>query len=438
MVYFSVSEGKPLLIKGIEKDLYKTRLKAEKFSQLDIKISNTSTTTFYLTHFYSYVLPLKIGDCFNELGQYEKAEEYFLMSSKYSYLNKKIEGTVLWIRLARNTIEWGDSLYKEEDLDNAKTQYSKLISEDGNVPNSFFYNTTSLSIPGDQSKTLIQNLLQRPLPAVNWEIAYYVLTASSRLQQILSGLDFYGLLLSPIHTFEYLQSVAKTFAQQTIQAEREFISFKNHEELEEETRRDLETAKAIADVEAQGRWEQYQAAIEDEQAAKKAHQLSIKRRDDMIDQRNQYASSSSAQIWGQAASAALSGGEDAYWSEISELADKLARGETISGPGPKLAAAQILYAGRKSRDYELQKMQDTIDQLTLAIDIAKDQAEAATRFKNAAEIAWQAAVQRAEMADAALDAFDNELFTPESWGKMARIMRDISRSYLYRAIEFPN
>jgi hypothetical protein len=435
MVYINVEGGNEPGVDAITKNIYEARVVATQFRDLDFMIFDFSTITFYLTHLYAYVLPLKMGDCFNELGQYSKAEEYFLTASKYSYVNKKIEGTVLWIRLARNAVEWGDSFYKEEDLQNAKIQYSKLITEESVVPNnSFLYTTAALSIPADQSRNLIQNLSSRPLPDVNWEIAYYVLTANSRLQQILSNLDFYGLLLSPIHTFEYLQSVARSFSQQAIQAEREFINFKNHEELEEATRRDLETAKAMARAEAQGRWELYQAAIEDEQATQKAHQLAIKRRDDAITQRDQYASSSMAQIWGQAAATALSGGEDAYWSEISELADKLARGETIHGPGPKIAAAQILYAGRKSRDYELKKMQDTIDELTRAIGIAKDQLDAATRHKNAAEIAWQAAVQRASMAGAALDAFDQELFTPESWGRIANVIRDIARSYLFQAI----
>jgi hypothetical protein len=435
LTYISASGGKPPSPDAFVRDIYQTRLVAKAFAQIDFKIVDTSTTTVYLTHLYAYVLPVKIADCFHEMGQYAKAEEYYLMAAKYTYLNKAIEGTALWLRLARNAIEWGDCIYKAEDLPKAKIHYAKLITDDGKVPPaSFLYTDAALAVPASQARTLIQNLLTRPLPAVNWEIAIWVLTASARLQQILSGLDFYGLLLSPIHTFEYLQGVARAFAQQAIQAEREFVNFKNHQELEEANRRDLETAKAMADAEAQGRWEQYMAAVEDEQAAQKGLDLATKRRNDAIAQRDAYAASSAAQIWAQAAASALSGGEDAYWSEISELADKLARGETIHGPGPKLAAAQLLYAGRKTRDYELKKMQDIIDELTQAIAVAQDQAQAATRRKNVAEIAWQAAVQRAQMADAALDAFDSELFTPESWGKMAGVMRDIARSYLFQAI----
>ncbi len=419
MVVFSVGSGLLPSVAQLTNDVYRSRLATTRFKDLAWHIVDPSTTTFYLTHLYAYALPVKIGDCFHELGQYEKAEEYYLIAARYTYLNKEVEATGLWIRLARNAVEWGDALYKDENLNGAKAQYTKLIAENATAPNSFLYTTASLTSPATAARTLIQNIQVRPLPDVNWEIAFNVLTANSRLQQIAQGLDFYGLLLSPIHTFEYLQSVARGFAQEAIQAEREFVNFKTREELEAATRRDLETAKAMAQAEADGRLQQYLAAQEDESAAQKAHELATKRRDDAVTQRNNYASVSSAQIWAQSAAAALGGGEDAYWSEISELADKLGRGETIHGPGPKLAAAQILRAGRKTRDYELKKMQDTIDELTKAIGIAKDQWDAAKRRTAANEIAWQAAVQRAQMADAALDAFDNEFFTPESWGKMA-------------------
>lgn len=414
--------------------IYKGRINAKRYADLKWKIADTSTTTFYITHLYAYSLLVKIGDALNALGHYKQAEANYLQASKYTYLNKQVEASLLWNRLARNIIEWGHSLYKKEDLPGAKALYAKVITENETVPSSFLYKSKPLEVPATTAKQLIQKILQRPLPSINWEIAINVLTAYTYLQQILDGLDFYGLTLSPIHTFEYLQGVARGFAQEAIQAEREFVNFKSREEAEEATRRDLETTKAMAQAEADARYQQYLAAQEDESAAKSAYDLVVKRRNDAQTQRTQYASASWTQIWSQAAAAALGGGEDAYWSEISELADKLDRGETISGPGPKLAAAGILSAGRKTRNYELQKMQDNINQLTQAINVAKDQWDGAKRRTAATELSWQAAVQRTQMADAALTAFDEEFFTSETWGKMVDIMRDIAHSYLFRAI----
>jgi hypothetical protein len=434
IVSFNVGASLPLNAEKVTSELYQPRIAAKKFVDINLQFIGPISTSAYLAHLYGYVLPVKIGDCCHEMGQFAKAEEYYRQAAGYSFLNLEIEATALWIRLARNAIEWGNALYKAEDINGAKAQYSKLITETATVPASYFYTTTSLNVPANSARTLIQNLTTRPLPSLNWEIAIAVLNAHYWLQQILQGLDYYGLLLSPIHTFEFLQSVARGFAQEAIQAEREFVTFKNHEELEAATRRDLETAKAMAAAEAEARLQQLLAAQEDQSAATRAVQLATQRRDNAIAQRAAYATTSAKQIWAQAAAAALSGGEDAYYSEISELADKLARGETIEGPGPKLAAAQILRAGRKTREYELQKMQDTINELTTAVTIAQDNAQAAARRTAAAEIAYQAALQRSQMADAALQAFDDEFFTPESWGRMADIMRDISRGYLWRAI----
>jgi hypothetical protein len=88
----------------------------------------------------------------------------------------------------------------------------------------------------------------------------------------------------------------------------------------------------------------------------------------------------------------------------------------------------------KTREYELKKMQDTVDELTAAITVAQNQLDSAKRRTAAAEIAYQAALQRTQMAQEALNAFDDEFFTPDTWSKMANIMRDISRDFLYRAI----
>jgi hypothetical protein len=296
------------------------------------------------------------------------------------------------------------------------------------------YNTASLAGAATTAKTLIANLNARPVPVAFGEIAILVLAAYGKLQQIAQGLDFFGLLLTPIHTFEYLQGVARGFAQEASQAEQQFINYKTRQEASEQTRRDLEATSAMAHAEADAKFWQYQSAQDDAKAAQAALDLANKRVADATAERAAYAASSSAEIWGQAAAAALQGGQDAMYNDISELADKLARGETISGPGPKLAAAQILYSGRKTQAYELKKMQDNIDELTKGVAVSIAQRDSAAARTISAEVEYQAATMRANLADAALDAFDNNFFTPETWSKMADVMRAISREYLFRGI----
>ena len=130
---------------------------------------------------------------------------------------------------------------------------------------------------------------------------------------------------------------------------------------------------------------------------------------------------SEAEIWAQAAAQALSG-----WARTrcparsaSSLTSSLAA-RPSADPGPSLRRRRPSSAGRRTQDYELQKMQDNIEELNAAIDIARRSSTRAQARASAAEIAWQAALQRAQLADAALEAFDNDFFTPETWQQDGR------------------
>jgi tetratricopeptide (TPR) repeat protein len=146
----------------VVKQVYQTRVGAATFASLGWQIIDTSSTTFYLTQLYAHAVPVKIGDCYFQLGLFAKAEEYYLQASTYTYLNTQIEATSLWIRLAQNAVEWGDALYKNEDTAGATAQYTKLINADASVPNSFLYLTASLTDPATAAKTLIHKLKIRP------------------------------------------------------------------------------------------------------------------------------------------------------------------------------------------------------------------------------------------------------------------------------------
>ncbi|KQV14820.1 MULTISPECIES: hypothetical protein [unclassified Kitasatospora] len=432
---FSVHTDPGAMTEHLSELVYAGRLTAATTADLRLVSVDAASTAAYLTHLYCYALLVRCADVQHALGRYQQAEEDYLAAAGYSFLNPGSEALSLWVRLARNALEWGHACYRAEDFTGARAQYTKLVAEDSTVPAaSLLFTTAGLTAPADTARDVIAHLGDRPLPELQWEIAQHLLSALSYLVQLAEGLDFYGLLLSPIHTFEYLQSVARGFAQEAVQAEREYVNFRSRQQIEAATRRDLETMRAMARAEAQGREEQYRAAQADAAAAQRAVDLAVRRRDDAVAQRDAYAAASWTQIWSQAAATAQGMGSDSWFNEISELADKLDRGESISGERGKLAAAYTLRAGRRNREYELAKMADGIAELTAAIPVAQAQAASAQHAAKAAEIAWQAALQRVQLADAALTAFDANEFTPEAWSAMADVMRDISRDYLWRAI----
>src|SRR5262249_52279283 len=152
--------------------------------------------------------------------------------------------------------------------------------------------TASLAGPAATATTLIQNLAVRPVPLAYGEISILILTAYSKLRQIAQNLDFYGLLLTPIHTFEYLQGVARGFAQEASQAEQQFINYTARQEAAEQTRRDLEATSAMAHAEADAKFWQHQSAQDDAKAAQAALDLANKRVTDAVNEKNAYQASS--------------------------------------------------------------------------------------------------------------------------------------------------
>lgn len=418
----------------VAQNFYEVRVAATEFTKLAIVLDEAASMSLYINHLYSFTLALKIGDALHALGRYAQAEQSYRQAASYKYLNTTFEATAVWLKLAANTIAWGDTAYKNEEIVGAKAQYAKLVSDAFGVPASFLYATGGLSKPAQIATQAIEALGTGPASRANAEIAWYVLIAASRMQSILDGLDFYGILLSPIHTFEYLQGVARGFAQAAIQAEREFVNFTTQQEAETATRRDLETMKAMAVAEAEAKVEAAKAAHDDVAAAQAAVDLAVERRDNAQQQRDKYASVSWSQIWATAAAQALGGGQSAMVATVTALADRLDAGETISGAGPLLAAAVTFSSGRKTRKYELAKMDDNIAELATSITIAQEMLDGAAARARVADLAAQASQQRADMAGEALEAFDSEMFTPEIWSKMAWVMRGISTSYLDDAV----
>jgi len=110
-------------------------------------------------HLYGYLLPLKIGDSYYALGLFAKAEEYYSIALNYEFLNLHLEAFALWIRIARNILDWGSALYKQEDVTAAKVQYERIIKQDGTHPiGSILYSEAPLTNPSDSALTFIHCL----------------------------------------------------------------------------------------------------------------------------------------------------------------------------------------------------------------------------------------------------------------------------------------
>ena len=191
------------------------------------------------------MIPQALGDCYQQLGNFQRAEEYYLQAAAYTYINLALEAPAPWVRLAQNALLWGDHLYRQEQIDACKEVYGKVVGSDGTAPAGPLYDLVAFAGPATEAKKVLAAIADSASAGVDPGLALPIVTIWQRWQYLLGGLDYYGTSYTPIFTFEYLQQVALGFAQQAIQAEQEYVNFQVHAEAEAATRRGLRGRTAL-------------------------------------------------------------------------------------------------------------------------------------------------------------------------------------------------
>lgn len=429
--------------------VYQPRIDADDIRALSLRITAPGVITAHLPHLYAFVIPQALGDCYHELGKFARAEEHYLDAAEYSYLNRRYEAPALWARLAENAVAWGDHEYRREEIETCMGIYGRLVTEDGEAPDdSPLYTIEAFASVADDAREIIERLNEEdpfgvdantsgeiadPLSGFDPSVTRPLAITWARWSYLTAGLDFFGTTFTPIFTFEYLQAVAEEFAERAIGAEREFVNFQTRAEAEAATRRDLESAAALAEAEADVRREQYLGAVDEWQATQRAVDLAETRVQNAREDLDNYRTAGRWQYQTQSIAAAHGANEDWHGNEIRDLASDIERG-SWEGDSGKLAAAATYLGGKKSYEYQTARLENTVEDLEATIPIAREQAQAAEHRRRAAHRALLASLQRGRLAKEALDAFDDELFTPELWRRMALMMRGLARDYKETAI----
>lgn len=388
-----------------------------------------------LPHLYHLVLPIKMGDCYQRLGEFAAAQEQYLRAARYQFINLEAEAPNLWQRLAENVLAWGDSLYREEETQQALPIYGLIMTPQTVAANSVLYTTVSLAPTGAVVKGWIEALVNgTPLPDLNPAVAHVLHSVRKRWAYINAGLDFFGDLATavPPFTFKYLQEVARYFAQRAIQGEQRYIDFYTRFEQGQMTRREIQNANEVARLGVEVAQQNEAAAQATVAAAQASVALADLRHTNAQDQLDEF--------------------NDVAW-ELESLAGHIARGSAWTGgdlpnlhysaegrydfDGPKHEVLQKLTSRQTaiSNDLQRQRMQDTIAELNAARGISQAQRAIADARLAGARIETQIAQARARQSQEMLDAFNSQLFNPEQWLAMAGLMRVLSATALDRAIE---
>jgi tetratricopeptide (TPR) repeat protein len=420
----------------LKQKIYQTRVTATTLGGLRTFEELDSNFVAYLTHIQGFTIPMSIGDCYLELGEFDKALLWYQRARDYSFLNQLIEAPAVWLKMANAFLRWGDLFFKNGDKAEARARYEKIVRI--TAPNLDLTSPLYLSPVFDGLRAQVEAILAAPQPldvdVHNPAIARVVLLAQANLQNIASGIDVPLLSLDreqiPVFTFEYLQNVARYFAEHAIQAERTYINFKTSAEQEEFTRSMLENAVDLERANETLEQKKVQIAADQKAAMDANLAYAQKQLDNARGLKSDFAG--------------VSLQENALDAEITYVGaptteyDFSGYGQYGISDGEHRAdeVLRTLTERRRelSREFELRNMDRRISELEAARVVAQAQQTIAQHQVEAAQLQSQIATLRRQQAEQQLTQFDSQEFTPDLWNRLANEIKAISESYLQQAI----
>jgi len=406
------------------------------------------------------VADLGWAGCELQIGNFQAAEFIYEETATLPFYPplSPVQAAFVFQQLGTVFLDWGDALFRNEQFSDALAQYTKVLTVDGKPANSELFTLTQLQPPAMDAVKIIDNLPaliagQTTAQAldVNPLIAALFVNVQQQLIKLNNGLDYWGHRTNtvPIWTFDYLQGAAVNFAQFAINAERDFINFQERSDQGSATRQQLAqlASQSTAEVDAAGA--QAAAVAAEAQAYATGADLANRRVDDANAAAAEYAQTSGLSIQYQAMQSQLQGGDGGSIPLLNGIADTFMAGGNVTisdnlNAGSDLygvysrnnvAAGAQLTAARLNQQYEVDSLQRTAGQMTIAAKQAAEEAAAGQARVAAAQAATAVARLHAEGAQQNLQAFDSQTFTPEVWQRMADAMWRLYRRYLDMALK---
>src|SRR5260221_6865070 len=116
---FSWSAGDAPPLDKIRSAIYEARVSLTSLIDLFNSPAEPSDVALDLPHDYYYVIPLGLAECYQALGDFAAAEGHYFEAAAYRFLNSAIEAPYLWQRLATLYLDWGNSLFRNDEAADA-------------------------------------------------------------------------------------------------------------------------------------------------------------------------------------------------------------------------------------------------------------------------------------------------------------------------------
>ncbi len=400
-------------------------------------------TIAYLTHVSQWVIPVAMGDCHAALGSYGAAERDYLQCLDYPYLNEVVEVVTLWVRLADLYVDWGDQLYRQARNDvsrfgAARKKYEQVILVGDEVNDSSpLYSHQRFTKLRARASAIIQNLFIAKVPNTdNPRLALALARARMQIRKIDAKLNYIGLgVYVPPFSFEYLQNVARYFAQHSAQVEQMYIQFQTSGENEElrvqQMQQQAELADASVELEQRG-LDEAESGVDVAQTNRDAalQQLANAQATaaDFDAVAGELLELAAIQAWSQAAAV----------DEDDEVKQTVNGHTYYSSDGKRRSLVLYDLAKQRARitnDLEENRLNREIAAADAYKDLADEQIDQAEARVDVAEQRIVIAQLQKTHAQENLEFLSSKEFTSSMWYDMAREARRIAGRYLDGAIE---
>jgi hypothetical protein len=410
------------------------------------------------------------AETLHQLGLYLQAAQSYALVAQGNPIPIPLTATdvaFIWLRWAQLGLDWGDALFRNsnelnDQLQGASDIYQSVVvvvNGVASVPDpqthpSPLYQTPSLKPAADAAATIIANLpglisgqTTVQTLGLNPLQAAVIIEVYRQVVKIQSGLDYWGHWHNtvPIWNFDYLQSIAINFAQLAISAERDFINFQDRNDQSRFTRQQLAQMVSQAGAEVDAANDHIRAAAAERGAYQSGAALADLRATDARANADEYANLSPLSMQFSALATQISGGDQGDLGQLNYLADQAMAGASVTFTGSQSdlfnnshgagAAAAQLAAARLNREYEVDSLRRTADEMGVAaLQAQQEVATAQARLTTAVATATVARLHAAA-AQQNLQAFDAQTFTPDTWLRMADLMWRLYRRYFDMALK---
>ena len=420
----------------LQAQIYQPRITAATLEGLRFYEEVEVNFVAYYVHLYYFVLPVAIGDTYVGMGLYEQGITEYNRVLAYPFLNTGIEGHYLWLKIAEATLQWGNTLYRREQRAAAAEKYARIIGSDGAIPaGSALYQGAAFSPLAAEAAEVAKSIRGQAHAPFNPRVGTVIVQASLRQSYLTQGFNFLGLApdYAPVLRFKYLQSVATYLADNAIEAERTFISYRVNAENQKMERMQLQSAvdvnKAALAIENK-RMQDAQLEIEAARRTREYAQLRKNNADDAVAEWNtkgaELTSMNAALSW---AGAAANDQKIRYTGVQYD-------GESHNYEGTVEDFFDTVGERREWLDWELQRnrLERQAAEVAAEVGLANVREQQAQVRLQVQALNVQMQQLRVQAAEEVLEYAEQRMFDEDLWFQLAAQLQDLARHYLDAAI----